>query len=71
MIHVFLSSPFRLVYPIFKIPFQCDRVRRKRTSLVGSVRLIHSDNLDDVDTKLNAARYTANLPYDAHPTCIF
>ncbi|KAM7540478.1 hypothetical protein Aperf_G00000044486 [Anoplocephala perfoliata] len=35
----------------------CDRVRRKRSSLVGSVRLIHSDNLDDVDTKLNAARH--------------
>ncbi|VDM17907.1 unnamed protein product [Hydatigera taeniaeformis] len=34
----------------------CDRVRRKRSSLVGSVRLIHSDNLDDVDSKLNAAR---------------
>nr|CDS31845.1 stromal interaction molecule 1 [Hymenolepis microstoma] len=34
----------------------CDRMRRKRSSLVGSVRLIHSDNLDDVDTKLNAAR---------------
>ena len=49
-------------YPFFlpRLPsfyhLQCDRVRRKRSSLVGSVRLIHSDNLDDVDSKLNAAR---------------
>uniref|UniRef100_A0A183TKD0 SOAR domain-containing protein n=1 Tax=Schistocephalus solidus TaxID=70667 RepID=A0A183TKD0_SCHSO len=34
----------------------CDRVRRKRNSLMGSIRLVHSDNLDDVDCKLNAAR---------------
>ncbi|KAL7062116.1 hypothetical protein AAHC03_0609 [Spirometra sp. Aus1] len=34
----------------------CDRVRRKRNSFMGSIRLVHSDNLDDVDCKLNSAR---------------
>uniref|UniRef100_A0A5K3EYD4 SOAR domain-containing protein n=1 Tax=Mesocestoides corti TaxID=53468 RepID=A0A5K3EYD4_MESCO len=45
----------------------CDRVRRKRSTFVGSVRLIHSDNLDDVDSKLSAARRVLeNVTADMH-----
>ncbi len=49
------ASYFVLPHPP-SLFLQCDRVRRKRSTFVGSVRLIHSDNLDDVDSKLNAAK---------------
>ena len=36
---------------------QCERIKKKRTSLIGSLRLAHDLSIDEVDQKILGARF--------------